>query len=384
MRRVCLLAPALQTGDAVGNDVTGMFAALRRRGVEVRVLAQSWTPQVALPVEPIAHYAAGAGEPETLSIYHHATAWPAGLEPFLAAAGPKIVRYHGVTPPSFFAPYCAELLHTTSEGRRQTEMLARSAGIDLFLNDSEHNARELRRLGAPAERCAVVPPFHTLDELASLAADVSVLERYLDDTANLLFVGRLAPNKGHCHLLGVLAAFRRLFGRPLRLLLVGDCDPRLRTYHEELALLARGLRVADAVVTTGHVDAAQLKAYYLLAHAFLVMSEHEGFCVPLVEAMAHRIPIVAYASTAVTETVGDAGLLLHGLDYDHYAAALEVVLTRDPVRRWLRARQASRLEECFGATAVERRFAQALRTWLGEVDGGAPERCGMHPAADGA
>src|SRR5262249_36251251 len=155
---------------------------------------------------------------------------------------------------------------------------------DLFLNDSQHNAAELQALGAPAERCAVCPPFHALNALADLPADASFIERHIDATYNLVFVGRVVPNKGHRHLLGAVSALRRLFGTPVRLLVVGELDPRLRTYHAELAALARGLRVEDTE-WVGWVDPARLKACYLVAHAFLVMSEHEGFCVPVVEAM---------------------------------------------------------------------------------------------------
>jgi glycosyltransferase involved in cell wall biosynthesis len=135
-----------------------------------------------------------------------------------------------------------------------------------------------------------------------------------------------------------------------------------------LVLLARGLRVADSTVWTGRVSAAQLKAYYLLAHAFLVMSEHEGFCVPVVEAMAYRVPVVAHASTAVAETVGDGGLVLQGLDYDHYAAALELVLERADVRQLVLGRQRHCLADRFAAPAVERQFEAALVPWLGAVD----------------
>jgi glycosyltransferase involved in cell wall biosynthesis len=364
MSRVCLLVPALQPEDAIGNDVAGMFAFFRQRGVEAHVLAQDWTPQVALPVEPFSRYAAYAAQRDTISIYHHSTHWADADAVFLAAVGPKILRYHAITPPAFFAPYCAELTHTTAQGYRQTARFAGSERVDLFLADSEHNARELQRLGAPPRRCAVSPPFHVLSALADLPADAALLERYLDGTRNVLFVGRVAPNKGHRHLLGALAASRQLFGGRVRLLLVGDLDPRLHAYHVELSALAEGLRVADRVVMPGRVSAAQLKAYYLLAHAFLVMSEHEGFCVPVVEAMAHGVAVVAYDATAVGETVGDAGIVLRGLDYDHYAAALEVVCTRADVRESLRARAQRRVGDCFSATAVARRFEAALAPWL--------------------
>jgi glycosyltransferase involved in cell wall biosynthesis len=373
MGRVCLLVPALQPEDAIGNDVAGMYAFFRQRGVETHVLAQGWAPQAVLPVEPVARYPAYAAQRDTLSIYHHSTFWADVDAAFLAAAGPKILRYHAITPPEFFTPYCAELAHAVTQGARQTEELAGSPRVDLFLADSDHNARELQRLGAPAARCAVSPPFHVLGALAEQPADTALLERYLDGMRNVLFVGRVAPNKGHRHLFGTLAAAHRLFGGSVRLCVVGELDPRLQTYHTELAALAQGLRIADRVVMTGRVRPAQLKAYYLLAHAFLVMSEHEGFCVPVVEAMAYGAPVIAHDATAVGETVGDAGIVLGGLDYDHYAAALELVCTRADVREPLFARARRRVDDQFGAAAVAARFESALRPWLDLGAGGASE-----------
>ena len=353
-------------GDAVGHDVAGMFAVLQEKGVETHIVAQEWAPDVTLPVEPFDQYEKYAQQPSTVSIYHHSTSWEAACRRFLAAAGPKVLRYHNVTPPAFFAPYSPSLATETHLGRRQTEVLVRSGRIDLFLGDSSYNLQELEALGASASRCHPLPPFHTLRDLSSVPAPVPLLERYLDGTYNVLFLGRVVPNKGHHHLLGVLAAFRRLFLRSIRLFIVGDLDPRFHAYHQELYALAQGLRVADAVAWTGKVSQEELKAYFLFAHAFLVMSEHEGFCVPVVEAMAHSIPVVAYASSAVAETVGDAGVVLQGLDYDHYAAALELLFSRPDLRDAVIARQQRRLAEHFAASVLSEQFWTLIAPFLGQ------------------
>jgi glycosyltransferase involved in cell wall biosynthesis len=364
MGRVCLLAPSFLSGDALGHEIAGMFAALAERGIETHVLAQQWAADIALPVEPLDRYATYARQSDTLSIYHLTTSWPIGCKRLLDSAGPKVVRYHNITPAHFMEPYCAAMARACREGRREMALLAQGGRIDLFLSDSRFNQAELLRLGVPADRSVVLPPLHPASQLSETPAAVAVLERFLDQTYNILFIGRVVPNKGHRHLLGVLAAFQRLFARPVRLIVVGELQTLFAEYHEELHLLARGLRVADKVVWTGKVPAADLKAYCLLAHAFLVMSEHEGFCVPIVEAMANGIPVVAHHAGAVPETVGDAGIVLSGLDYDHYAAALALLFEESSVRDALVARGHERVRAEFDTASLGGLLIDALQPLL--------------------
>jgi glycosyltransferase involved in cell wall biosynthesis len=372
MATFCLLAPVVAAADAIGHDIAGMFAVLRDHGVETHLFALDGSVECGLPVEPMAAYEAHARRTDAVSIYHHSSIGGEACERFMRCAGSRVVRYHNVTPPGFFAPYCGELEEASAVGRLQTAALVQSGRLDLVLADSDYNARELIALGAPAERCRVIAPFHALATIEDQPAAVRVLERYLDGTCNVLFVGRVAPNKGHRHLLGVLSAYRKLFRRPIRLLVVGDLDPRLRSYHDQLRALAIGLGVADDVVFTGRVSDAELKAYYLLAHAFLVMAEHEGFCVPVVEAMAHAVPILAHAAAAVPETIGDAGIIVDGLDYDHYAAALELLFSRDDCRAPLIALARRRVAERFAHATLARQLSDALAPWLARRPPGEP------------
>lgn len=359
-----LLVPCLVSGDAVGHDVAGMFAVLREKRVQTYVVAEHWDQHVTMPVEPLSRYVRYAQQRDILSIYHHSTAWEEGHRQFLASTGPKVMRYHNITPSAFFAPYSPPLATEVCRGRQETEVLVRSGCIDLFIGASRYNLQELHAIGAPATRCHSLPPFHALDDLASVPASLPILEKYLDGTYNMLFIGRVSPNKGHRHLLGVVGAFCRLFSRSIRLFVAGGLDPRFHAYQDELRTLAHGLRVADKVVWTGTVGPGELKAYLLLAHAFLVMSEHEGFCVPVVEAMAHNVPVVAYASGAVPETMGDAGILLHGLDYDHYAAALELLFSRTDLRDAVIARQRDRVTERFAAPVLAKQFWSLISPFL--------------------
>lgn len=364
MTTVALLTPHLATGDAVGHDMAGMFAVLQAKGVETYVVAENWDRDVALPVISLAQYAQYARQRDTLSIYHHSIAWEAGHRQFLASAGPKVMRYHNVTPSAFFAPYNPALAAETSLGRKETEVLVRSGCVDLFLGASHYNLQELQALGAQATYCHTLPPFHALCDLTAVPASVPMLERYLDGTPNVLFIGRVLPHKGHRHLLSVVGAFFHLFSRPIRLFIVGGLDSRFHAYHDELRALAHRLGVAERIVWTGTVGPEELKAYLLLAHAFLVMSEHEGFCVPVVEAMAHNVPVVAYASAAVPETLGDAGILLHGLDYDHYAAALELLFSRSDLRDTIIASQQRRVAEQFATPVLAQQFWEHIAPFV--------------------
>ena len=363
MKAVCLLLPTLSAGDAVGHDVEGMYRVLRQRGVETHVLAEDFTSAGSIPIESLHQYTTYTKRPDVLHIYHHSIFWK-DVALFLEARGPKVLRYHNVTPPGFFSPYSPPLAARTARGRQQTELLVRSNRVDLFLCNSHYTLRELEALGAGPASCRVQPPFHIIEELQTVPASVPLLERYSDGIHNVLFLGRVVANKGHRHLLGVIGSYRRLFSRPIRLFIVGDLDPRFQTYHEELHALAQGLRVTDQIIWTGKVTPADLKAYFLLAHAFLVMSEHEGFCVPLLEAMAYKIPIIGYAASAVSETVGEAGIMLRDLDYDLYAGALEIIFSRPELRTTLINRQQCRLRDHFSLPVLAKEFWTILSPLL--------------------
>jgi glycosyltransferase involved in cell wall biosynthesis len=193
-------------------------------------------------------------------------------------------------------------------GREQITAIAR-AGCDLYLSASEYNRRELLDEGAEKGRSFVVPPFHHIDRLQDIAADLQMLDRFRDGKTNVLMVGRVAPNKGHPELIEAFAAYHHDYNRDSRLIIVGKEETRLKKYSALLREMVKRLKLEGAVKFTGGVSDSGLKACYQSASLFMTTSEHEGFCVPLVEAMAMKVPIVAYASSAIPDTVGDVGLV---------------------------------------------------------------------------
>lgn len=365
MMRASLLVPTFLDGDAIGNDVLGMHAALSKMGVQVKVFANEWAEGLNAIAHPLSDYPQWAATKDCLTIYHHAISWDQGWEVFRRGRGAKIVKYHNITPPHFFAPYSDHYETLTRLGHQMTASMVASSDVDLFMADSQFNVTELLALGLPETKGAVLPPFHNLSVFDQVEASLPILKQFLDGTVNLLFVGRVAPNKGHRHLLHVVKAYRDLFGLRIRLFIVGDPDPpRLQRYQDELQQTASRLGLNGAVRFEGKVSLNALKAYYLAAHLLLVMSEHEGFCVPILEAAHHRLPILAYASTAVPETLGPKGLLLDHLDYELFAAAIDTIYTERAYAEWLADQQTKYLRSNFDGQVIEGRFRELLAPFL--------------------
>ncbi|MDP2727719.1 MAG: glycosyltransferase, partial [Dehalococcoidia bacterium] len=191
-----------------------------------------------------------------------------------------------------------------------------------------------------------------------------ILRVFDDGWVNLLFVGRVAPQKRHEDVAKVFYYYRRINPRS-RLFFVGAQDIS-HAYRSWLAGLLEQLGIAGDVHFTGHTAHADLLSYYRLADVFLCLSDHEGFCVPLVESMHLGVPVVAYSSTAVPYTLGDGGILVHRKDYRAIAELVHLLVTDQALRDRLifKGRERART---FSRDNVERLFAgylsQALESW---------------------
>jgi glycosyltransferase involved in cell wall biosynthesis len=359
MTRIAIVSQSLVAGDAVANDALAMDRVLTEHGHEVALFAGHWDL-----VEPVCRPVGEAraflrGSRANVLIYHHSTGFAAGVALVARVACRRIVRYHNVTPAHFLERINQALAAPCQEGRTQLGVLA-SAGCDLYLSDSAYNERELVSRGADAGRCKVVPPFHHIDRLAALGADADVLSACRDGRTNVLFVGRVAPHKGHLALLEAFAVYHHHYDGNSRLLLVGKEDPRLGPFNARLRAEVKRLGLQGAVALTGEVSDERLKAYFEAADVFVSASEHEGFCVPLVEAMALRLPIVAHATSAVPDTVGPAGLLWETPDPFLVAEAIACVVHDHGVRTALEERGWKRYLEQFHNQRIEGRFLEAV------------------------
>jgi glycosyltransferase involved in cell wall biosynthesis len=321
--RVPQLLAALSYGDAISNEALAIQRHLRTEGYESDIFAERVHPRMAQLARPLWEYRE-VSSPETVCLFHFSIG-SASSRLIHGAPDRLVVIYHNITPAPFFVGFHAHLAGLCHHGRRELAAFAPRTG--LALGDSDYNRRELEEAGFA--RTAVLPIVLDFTRYERCPSPV-VRRLYGDGRTNILFVGRVIPNKKIEDLIHCFAFYQRRYDPSSRLLLVGDTrgfERYLSRLQELVATLG-----AEGVVFTGQVDDDDLYAYYSVADIFLCLSEHEGFCVPLQEAMHFGVPVVAFEAGAVAETLHGGGLLL-GDKPPEAVAALLAELRRDPLLR---------------------------------------------------
>lgn len=359
--RIAILTPSLTSGDAVSNDVMGMYQALQPIG-DLRLFAEGWTvtePRI-LPADKIRSF---LKKPNDILIYHYSRGWDSAMELLTELPCQKVIKYHNITPPEFVARYNRDYATMCDDGRRQLQPIAQS-NCDYYLSDSAYNMCELVTAGAAESKSFVVPPFHHIDRLHSIEPDSLVLDKYRNGAVNICTVGRIVPNKGHAKLIAAFAAYHHDYNRKSRLVIIGKEETRLGSYSALLRELVRRLDIEDAVSFAGEVSDHALKSYYLAADVFMTTSEHEGFCVPLVEAMAMEVPIVAFASSAIPETIGPAGIVWSERNPYLLAESIDSIARDEALSKSLSALGWRRYQELFTNDRIRREFLKVLAAIL--------------------
>ncbi len=369
-KRIAILNAHVHRGDAVGHDTLEMCAVLRAAGHDARIFAPGADAGLPLRVEPMRNVRAFIQSPDDILLYHYTVAWEEPLQLFRELECRRIIKYHNVTPPEFFAPYHSGYADLCRRGRSMLREFT-ATRPDLMIGDSQYNVQDLIEAGADPERTAVVPPFHAIDELIeTLDADLHMTARLSPDAfgaqRNVLMVGRVVPNKGHELLIRSFALYREFYDRHCRLIIAGKREVLLHGYTMHLRRLIERHELEDAVLFTDRISAEALKACYLTAHAFCMTSDHEGFCVPLIEAMAFGIPVLALDRGAVGETAGDGAIVWNEKDPALFAASLGRILGRDGEgdARELAERGRQRYHEHFTNRVIRERFLQVLEPFL--------------------
>jgi glycosyltransferase involved in cell wall biosynthesis len=343
--------PSAHAGDAVGDHAGRVRDVLRAWGHESNIYAMSIERGLASDVRAWEDPEARGGD---LTILHFATASPMSAA-FGAIPGARVLHYHNVTPARFFAPYDAGLAKVAAQAR--AELAALSGRVDLALGASDYSRRELDRLGF--RRTAVLPILVDLDRLRR-EPRVPALESMLQDgLANILFVGRIAPNKRIEDHIRLAEHYKRYVDAFYRFIFVGRYDVVPGYYDSIRRMLATYRMLPERFWFTGPVPDRELAAYYRHAHAYVSLSEHEGFCVPLVEAMTMDVPVLAYAATAVPETLGGAGVAFRPKDLEFAAELLGGLVYDEPFREGVLAGQRTRARD-FGSDRVGPAIRQML------------------------
>ncbi|MGH9371124.1 MAG: glycosyltransferase family 4 protein, partial [Vicinamibacterales bacterium] len=264
---------------------------------------------------------------------------------------------HNITPASFFAPYDAQLFRLATLGRQELRSLV--GRVDLALGDSEFNRQELEQLGF--DRTGVMPIAVNTGRLTSAPRRPALETILRDGLINILFVGRIVPNKKIEDHIRLAEVYKRYVDSYYRFVFVGRYEGVPRYYAMIRALIVQYRMLPERFVFTGGVPDDDLAAYYRWADAYVSLSEHEGFCVPLVEAMAADVPVLAYAAGAVPETLGGAGVLFAPKDLELAAEMLGTLVYDRPVRERVLEGQRQRLRD-FAPDRIEARLKDVLAT----------------------
>lgn len=343
--------PAAHRGDAIGDSARRVRDMLRQAGHQSDLFALTIDDDLRGDVRPFAEQEARAGD---LTIFHFALPSPM-TEAFGSLPGGRILQYHNITPASFFAPYDPGLFRLAALGRRELRSLV--GRVELALGDSEFNRQELESLGFA--RTGVLPIAVNLERITG-APRRPALETILGDgLINILFVGRIVPNKRIEDHIRLAEMYKRYIDSYYRFIFVGRHDGLPRYYNQIRGLIAEYRMLPERFWFTGPVPDEDLAAYYRWADVYVSLSEHEGFCVPLVEAMAADVPVLAYAAGAVPETLGGAGVLFAPKDLEFAAELLGALVYDRPVREAVLAGQRRRLAD-FAPDRIGRRLLEVV------------------------
>lgn len=350
------IVPSIMPGDAISNSVFAFHCSAKARGYDSQIFAQWIDPSLRRQVHSLKRYRPGGGK--DISLYHYGLGSEfTELAISLKSKAKMVLFYHNLTPAYYFYYDNPLLAQALKKGREELGELAEL--VELAICNSNYSAQELSAIGF--SNLAVVPPMY-LDEKYEIPPDKATLERFADGKTNLLFVSRIAPNKKQEDVMKAFHFYRRI-NPDSRLFLVGPLGV-MKVYYRWLLDLVEYLRLPE-VYFTDRVSQAQLNAYYRLADVFVSMSEHEGFGMFLVESMYFDLPIIAYESTAVPETLGDAGVLIKEKDFPIIAEMINLLVSNEDLRRAILETQRRSLRH-FTKEKVQAQFWQSLTPLLQE------------------
>jgi L-malate glycosyltransferase len=305
-------------GDAIGHEVLGIQRVLRSAGYVSDIFVETADHRLESLTRDYRELI-DASHPDNLLLHHFSLGSRASRTAF-AVPDRMALIYHNITPPEYFVGVNRTLARQTFRGRR--ELQAYATRCDLALGDSEFNRADLEALGFPrTDVLPVVPDFSHLD----VTANRFIADQFDDGWTNIIFVGRVIANKKIEDVIRFFHAYHTAFNPRSRLLLVGahsGFERYLASLHQLVATVG-----SSHVHFVGHVSDAELVAFYEIADLFLCASEHEGFCVPIVEAFYEQIPVLAYAATAVPSTMDGAGVLFQEKDPAHVALLMDAILS---------------------------------------------------------
>ena len=347
--RIIQILPTIKYGDAVSNDALNINDILKKRGYEVFIYAENIDKKLEKEVKKIEEL--DTVDTDDIIIYHKST----GTEMSYTINKykcKKIMRYHNITPSKYFEKYNKIAYNLVEYGREGLRYVQKF--IDYSLPVSEYNKQELIELGY--KNIEVLPILISFGDYER-EENKDIIEKYNDKKKNILFVGRVAPNKAYEDIIRSYYYYKKYVNNNSRLILVGT-DDSFKNYSKVLKKFVEDLSLND-VIFTGHIKFEEILAYYKIADLFLCMSEHEGFGVPLVESMYFEVPILAYNSSAIKETLKDSGVIVNKKDYFLISELMDLILSSEDIKKEIIKKQNKRLKD-FKTEKIENQLVEFI------------------------
>ncbi|MCP5493164.1 MAG: glycosyltransferase [Leptospiraceae bacterium] len=333
MKRIHQFAAGFNPGDAISNEILAIRTILENNGFAGNIYAKN----IGLHLKDsktVKKYYKYKYSPGDLIIYHHSI--HSTVSNFvLNSLAPKFMIYHNVTPHHFFESYDLKLTHYVKKGREELKNLKDK--FMCYFADSKYNREELNSLDfTNVHILPIIYDFQKLQKKESVKKD---------GFKNIIFVGRIAPNKKQDDLIRFAKMFKDYFCDKFKIHLVGYCSKELNLYKEELDYMVKFYQLDEHVLFSDYVDDDKLQEYYQSADLFISMSEHEGFCVPLIESMFYEIPILAYQAGAVGDTLNGAGISFNQKDFLKICELVHIILKDQDFRNEIINSQNKRLKQ---------------------------------------
>ena len=328
-------------GDAISNEAREMRALFRSWGFQSEIFSEtkSVLPGLRSDCLDVSELASRVNPSDTVLL--HFSIGSAVNEQLAGLPCRKILRYHNITPHHYFTPINAATAACLRKGRQQIEALAGVAEVNIAV--SEYNAGELRKNGYSN---VTVLPIMIDTNVLQVAPDRKLTKELSETGTNILFVGRCAPNKRIEDLVNAFYHYHKFCNKDSTLIHVGSFSGTER-YHYLIKGLVKDLGLTERVRFMGSIPQTELNACYKSSDLFLSMSEHEGFCIPVIEAMYHGLPVMAFAAAAVPDTMDGAGVLFGEKDYPMVAETMHHILSSDSLRNSILSTERARIDRYF-------------------------------------
>lgn len=352
--RIIQILDALDYGDGVCNSVINTSELLNEMEIENIIYSKWYNDKVEKYRKEIRNYHMKQSD----IIIFHFSGHSDLLNMITEYDCTKIICYHNVTPPEYFKNINAEAYERCQKGIDQFKSM--ESKFDHIITDSEFNKKNLLELGIRKERIEVFPIVMGLDKNKKHVFSDTIINKYKNKQV-LLSVGRIAPNKKIEDIITLFSFYYNFIDRNSFLLLVGNYNQD-DYYYQKIRLIIQNLKCKDNVILTGKIDDIELASYYKIASYYICMSEHEGFCLPLIEAMNYEIPVLAWNSCAIPYTMGNSGILINEKKFPVIAKLINILDKDSELRDSIIQKQNLNIEK-YKDESIKNRIRTLINEW---------------------